>query len=168
MTSNTRCRRRFGTRCTSTFRKPKRLCAEPLLCRQSRVLCGGTASPRPGGQTGRLDMEISGVLDRLAGQGLGTAGEVNVTFVARGEGGRRFRTPGAYRPAPRPAPVRAESHASSLADKQAGRERQLRARGGAGGRIWNPRPTAYKAVALPSELRRPSVRTGRDASRRHS
>ena len=38
------------------------------------------------GQTGRLDMEISGVLDRLAGQGLGTAGEVNVTFVARGEG----------------------------------------------------------------------------------
>jgi tyrosinase len=38
------------------------------------------------GQTGRLDMEISGVLDRLAGQGLGTVGEVNVTFVARGEG----------------------------------------------------------------------------------
>jgi tyrosinase len=38
------------------------------------------------GQTGQLDMEISGVLDRRAGQGLGTAGEVNVTFVARGEG----------------------------------------------------------------------------------
>ena len=77
------CRRRFGTRCTSTFRN-ETPSVRALLCRQSRVLCGRAAPPRPGGQTGRLDMEISGVLDRLAGQGLGTVGEVNVTFVARG------------------------------------------------------------------------------------
>ena len=38
------------------------------------------------GQTGRLDMEISGVLQRLARQGLETAGELRVTFVARGAG----------------------------------------------------------------------------------
>jgi tyrosinase len=37
-------------------------------------------------QTGRLDMEISGVLQRLARQGSETAGELRVTFVARGAG----------------------------------------------------------------------------------
>jgi tyrosinase len=38
------------------------------------------------GQTGRLDMEISGVLERLARQGSEMAGELKVTFVARGAG----------------------------------------------------------------------------------
>ena len=38
------------------------------------------------GQTGRLDMEISGVLERLVRQGSEMAGELRVTFVARGAG----------------------------------------------------------------------------------
>jgi Common central domain of tyrosinase/Polyphenol oxidase middle domain len=43
---------------------------------------------REEGQMGQVDMEISGVLDRQARQGMQTAGEVKVTFVARGAGER--------------------------------------------------------------------------------
>ena len=71
-------------------RKPK---ARPSACdAQHRSFAGNLAffavAPHHGeeGQTGRLDMEISGVLQRLARQGLETAGELRVTFVARGAG----------------------------------------------------------------------------------